>query len=79
MPRVEQTCKLGYSRSSSQTANANLEELWLNETSLLTSPDSKAMYTTAYPNLKRIYITPNHPQYDLIAKTFTGELIVKDF
>lgn len=79
MPRVEQTCKLGYSRSSLNIANDNLEELWMNKTSLLTSPDSKAMYTTAYPNLKRIYITPNHPQYDLIAKTFTGELIVKDF
>ena len=79
MPRADLKCTLGYSRSSSQTANANLEELWLNETSLIHSPDSKWMYTTAYPNLKRIYITPNHPQYDLIAKTFTGELIVKDF
>ena len=79
MPRAELTCKLCYSRSSLNIANDNLEELWMNETSLLTSPDSKAMYTTAYPNLKRIYITPNHPQYDLIAKTFTGELIVKDF
>ncbi len=79
MPRADLKCTLKYSRSSSQTANANLEELWLNETSLIHSPDAEWMYTTAYPNLKRIYITPNHPQYDLIAKTFTGELIIKDF
>lgn len=79
MPRTDLKCTLGFSRSSVQITNDNLEELWLNESSLIYAPDSSWMYTTAYPNLKRIYITPNHPQYALIAKTFTGELIVKDF
>lgn len=79
MPRIGTTCELGFSRNSVQITNDNLEELWLNESSLIHAPDSSWMYTTAYPNLKRIYITPNHPQYDKIAKTFTGELIVKDF
>ncbi len=65
--------------NSNTEANPYLEELWIPETSGFDHPDSKYMYDTCYPNLKRIYITPDHPQYDKIAKTFKGELIVKDF
>ncbi|MBR4287065.1 MAG: leucine-rich repeat protein [Clostridia bacterium] len=77
--KVPENCYLSIGKSSVFTTNPYLEEVWLSSTSYLKSPDSKYMYDTCYPNLKRIYISPDHPQYDKIAKTFKGELIVKDF
>ena len=65
--------------SSGRLTNAYLEEVWLSSTSYIKAPDAKYFYETCYPNLKRIYIAENHPQYNDIAKTFKGELIVKDF
>ncbi len=77
--KLPENCYLSMGKGSIYTANAYLEEVWLSETSYLKSPASKDFYNNCYPNLKKIYITENHPQYDEIAKTFKGELIVKDF
>ncbi|MBE6801255.1 MAG: hypothetical protein E7530_00030 [Ruminococcaceae bacterium] len=77
--KLPEGCYLSISKSSTLITNPYLEELWLPVGAYLEHPDSKYMYNTCYPNLKKIYIAPDHPQYDKIAKTFTGELIVKDF
>lgn len=62
--------------NSSKVVNSYLEELWIYENNELSAPDSKWFYETSFPNLKRIYIEEGHPQYEAIAKTFKGELIV---
>ncbi len=77
--KLPENCYLSTGTGSSFTTNPYLEELWLPNDAYLKSPDSKYMYNTCYPNLKKIYINPDHTQYDKIAKTFNGELIVKDF
>lgn len=77
--KVPDNCYLSIGAHSSETVNPYLEEVWLSSTSYLKSPDAQYFYKTNYPNLKRIYIAENHAQYNDIAKTFTGELIVNDF
>lgn len=77
--KVPDNSYLSIGTGSSTTVNPHLEEVWLSSTSYIESPDAKYFYETCYPNLKRIYIAENHPQYNDIAKTFKGELIVKDF
>lgn len=74
----ENSC-LSNGQNSSKTVNNHLEELWLPTTSTLKAPDANYFYNTCYPNLKKIYIAPNHPQYDDIKATFQGELIVTEF
>lgn len=77
--KLPDNCYLSMGKGSIYTVNTYLEEVWLPETSYLKSPASKDFYNNCYPNLKKIYITENHPQYNDIAKTFKGELIVKNF
>ena len=77
--KLPDNCYLSMGKGSIYTTNAYLEEIWLPKTSYLRSPASKDFYNNCYPNLKKIYITENHPQYDDIAKTFKGEIIIKDF
>lgn len=77
--KLPDNCYLSMGKGSIYTVNTYLEEVWLSETSYLKSPASKDFYNNCYPNLKKIYIAENHPQYNDIAKTFKGELIVKDF
>lgn len=74
MPENE-VCQLRVT-SSSKVVNSYLEELWIYENNKLSAPDAKYFYETSFPNLKRIYIEEGHPQYEDIAKTFKGELIV---
>lgn len=76
--KLPEGCYLSIGKGSTFITNPHLEELWLPSGAYLQYPDSK-YYNKCYPNLKKIYIAPNHPQYDQIAKNFTGELIVKDF
>ncbi len=77
--KLPEGCYLSIGSSSTVTVNPYLEELWLPSTACLQSPDAKYFYEICYPNLKKIYIAPNHSQYDKIAKTFKGELIVTEF
>ncbi len=77
--KLPDNCYLSMGKGSIYTVNTYLEEVWLSKTSYLKSPASKDFYNNCYPNLKRIYIAENHPQYNDIVKTFKGELIVKDF
>lgn len=77
--KLPDNCYLSMGKGSIYTTNAYLEEVWLPETGYLKSPGSKDFYNNCYPNLKKIYIAKNHSQYDEIASTFKGELIVKDF
>lgn len=73
-----QPCKLNINTKLTVN-NAYLEELWLPANCTLSSASSKQFFN-AFPNLKRIYIAENHPQYnDLINGNFEGEVIVADF
>lgn len=75
-------CKFGFGVGgdySQKVTNYALEELWLPADAVLSAPSSKQFFDN-YPNLKKIYITENHPQYDNIKNgNFNGELIVTDF
>ncbi len=65
--------------SSEKVTNRSLEELWLPADAVLYSATSKQFFDN-YPNLKRIYITKDHPQYtDILNGNFDGELIIADF
>lgn len=77
--KLPNNCYLSMGKGSIYTVNSYLEELWLPKTSFLSSPSSKDFYNNCYPNLKKIHIAENHPQYDDIKKTFAGELIVGKF
>ncbi len=64
---------------SEKVTNRSLEELWLPADAVLSSATSKQFFDN-YPNLKRIYITKDHPQYtDILNGNFDGELIIADF
>lgn len=58
--------------------NTYLEELWLPSDAFLQN-DCSQQFQNNYPNLKRIYIAPNHPQYEKINKNFCGTITVTDF
>lgn len=58
--------------------NTYLEELWLPADATLQNNCSQ-QFQNNYPNLKKIFITPNHPQYENIKKNFNGTIIVTDF
>ncbi|MGN1317322.1 MAG: hypothetical protein ACI4VW_09735, partial [Acutalibacteraceae bacterium] len=77
--KVPDNCCLNYGKSTQKTVNPYLEELYLPATAVLSSPDFDSFYKNCFPNLKKIHIAKNHSQYDLIASTFKGELIVEDF
>ena len=64
---------------SNKVTNYALQELWLPADAVLSNPSSKQFFDN-YPNLKRIYITKDHPQYtDILNGNFDGELIIADF
>ncbi len=64
---------------SDKVTNYALQELWLPADAVLSNPSSKQFFDN-YPNLKRIYITKDHPQYtDILNGNFDGELIIADF
>ncbi|MGN0526704.1 MAG: zinc-ribbon domain-containing protein [Acutalibacteraceae bacterium] len=77
--KVPDNCCLHSGKSTKMTVNPYLEELYLPATAFLSLPDSDNFYNNCFPNLKKIHIAKNHPQYDKIASTFKGELIVEDF
>ncbi|MBS7359256.1 MAG: zinc ribbon domain-containing protein [Oscillospiraceae bacterium] len=76
--KVPNNCCLHSGKSTQKTVNTYLEELYLPATAFLSSPDADGFYKNCFPNLKKIHLSKNHPQYDEIAKTFKGELIVED-
>lgn len=77
--KVPENCCLHFGKSTQETVNPYLEELYLPSTAFLSSPDADGFYKNCFPNLKKIHIAKNHFQYDEIASTFKGELIVEDF
>lgn len=58
--------------------NTYLEELWLPANATLQNNCSQ-QFQNNYPNLKKIYITPNHPQYENIKNNFSGTLTITNF
>ena len=62
------------SRSSNLITNPYLETLYIPATSTINNSDSLWLYNTAFKNLKTIYITAGHSQYDKISDTFTGNI-----
>lgn len=70
---IPENCTL-CSRSSNLTTNPYLETLYIPATSTINNSDSLWLYNTAFKNLKTIYITAGHSQYDKINDTFIGNI-----